>query len=178
MGMTMRRETIPLQCIRILLLILAVAGLESAALAASGGITLETSFSYPGSGVSTVPEGINNAGNIVVDVAFTATGEAAGYERYANGTFSAALNDPDSAENTTGGSGINDSGEIDGTYQQSTISYDYGFSFRTVRTRLIIKEQLVATARVKLSSKESTIKTISWGNGTRQMTSLSSWRSW
>jgi hypothetical protein len=77
--------------------------------------------------VSTSAEGINNAGDIAVNVAFTATGKTAGYERFANGTFSAALNDPDSAENTTGPFGINDSGEIDGTYQQSTTSYDYGF---------------------------------------------------
>ena len=72
------------------------------------------SFDY-GSGNSTYAFSISNNGNIVgyyVD----SGGVTRGYERFANGTFSAPIVDPNDNGNYTGAFGINNAGTIAGEY--------------------------------------------------------------
>ena len=62
---------------------------------------------------------INNNGD-VVGLFIDSSGAFKGYERFANGTFSAAIVDPNDNQNYTRALGINDSGTIVGSYLNVT----------------------------------------------------------
>lgn len=89
-------------------------------------ITLVSQFDYPSTGASTVPHSINNGGAIVGTVTFP-DGEQAGFERYPKGAF-VELTDPSGNGLDTQAAGINDSGVIDGFYENGGTSAIIGFT--------------------------------------------------
>ena len=97
------------------------------ALAALSGIAAQadtvTQFDFP-SGSNTRALGINDSGN-VVGVFNPSSGGVRGYERSANGTFSAAIADPSDNQNFTRATGINNSGTIVGDYLTQTNVTEY-----------------------------------------------------
>jgi uncharacterized membrane protein len=103
---------------------LAIAATASATLATS--ITLIGQFDYPSTGASTVPRAINNGGLIVGSVDFP-DGSAAGFVRLKNGTYT-ELTDPSGNGLDTQATGINDTGEVVGFYENGGTSAIIGFT--------------------------------------------------
>jgi hypothetical protein len=81
----------------------------------SGSIEVITTFDYPGAGNSTVPQKINERGD-VVGVFADSTGVTRGFVRFSNGSFSAPIVDPNDSVGFTEGRGINNSGIVCGDY--------------------------------------------------------------
>jgi hypothetical protein len=78
-------------------------------------IRVITTFDYPGTVISTGPQKINDRGDIVgfyIDSSFVVRG----FVRFANGSFSAPIVDPNDTCNTTLARGINNSRLICGSY--------------------------------------------------------------
>src|SRR5215469_13374015 len=71
-------------------------------------IRVITTFDYPGTGNSTFPQKINDAGDIVGN-SVDSSGDQIGFVRFRNGNFSAPIVDPNDTCNVTRGTGINDS---------------------------------------------------------------------
>jgi len=92
---------------------LAVTGASAETAAMS--IMLVSTFDYPGTGNQTRPQKINSAGDIT-GVYVDANGISHGFTRFANGTFSAPIDDPNSPTPFTEGRGINDSRTVCGDY--------------------------------------------------------------
>src|SRR6201981_3601057 len=81
----------------------------------SGSIKVIMTFDYPGTGNSTLPQKINERGDIVGE--FTdSLGVTRGFVRFSNGTFSAPIVDPNDTVGFTEGRGINNSRTVDGDY--------------------------------------------------------------
>ncbi len=72
----------------------------------SGSIEVITTFDYPGTGNLTLPQKINERGDIVGEF-IDSTAVTRGFVRFKNGTFSAPIVDPNDTVGFTEGRGIN-----------------------------------------------------------------------
>src|SRR5437764_10612475 len=83
--------------------------------ASSGSIEVITTFDYPGAGNLTLPQKINERGDVVGEF-IDSTGVTRGFVRFKNGSFSAPIVDPNDTVGFTEGRGINNSGTVAGDY--------------------------------------------------------------
>src|ERR1700730_6361111 len=81
----------------------------------SGSIEVITTFDYPGAGNSTLPQKINERGDIVGEF-IDSTGVTRGFVRFSNGRFSAPIVDPNDTVGFTEGRGINNPRTVCGDY--------------------------------------------------------------
>ena len=81
----------------------------------SGSIEVITTFDYPGTGNATLPQKINERGDIVGEFIDSA-GVTRGFVRFSNGSFSDPIVDPNDTVGFTEGRGINNSRTIAGDY--------------------------------------------------------------
>jgi uncharacterized membrane protein len=84
----------------------------------SGSIEVISTFDYPGAGNSTLPQKINERGDIVGEF-IDSTGVTRGFVRFSDGRFSAPIVDPNDTVGFTEGRGINNSRTIVGDYAVS-----------------------------------------------------------
>src|SRR5438093_1299856 len=84
----------------------------------SGSIEVITTFDYPGTGNSSLPQKINESGDVVVEF-FDSTGVTRGFVRFIDGSFSAPIVDPNDTVGFTEGRGINNSRTVAGDYPTS-----------------------------------------------------------
>src|SRR5207245_6480498 len=91
----------------------------------SGSIEVITTFDYPGTGNSTLPQKINERGDIV-GVFIDSLGVTRGFVRFSNGSFSAPIVDPNDTVGFTEGRGINNPGTVCGDYATSDAN-NHGF---------------------------------------------------
>ena len=78
-------------------------------------IQVITTFDYPGAGNLTLPQKINEKGDIVGEF-IDSSGVVRGFVRFSNGTFSAPIVDPNDTVGFTEGRGINNPGTVCGDY--------------------------------------------------------------
>src|SRR6266481_9713320 len=81
----------------------------------SGSIEVITTFDYPGTGNSTLPQKINERGDIV-GIYLDSLGVSRGFVRFSNGSFSAPIVDPNDTVGFTEARGINNPGTVVGDY--------------------------------------------------------------
>jgi hypothetical protein len=81
----------------------------------SGSIEVITTFDYPGTGNRTLPQKINERGDIV-GIFIDSSGVSRGFIRFSDGSFSAPIVDPNDTVGFTEGRGINNSRTVDGDY--------------------------------------------------------------
>src|SRR5215469_5754346 len=81
----------------------------------SGSIEVITTFDYPGTGNSTLPQKINERGDIV-GIFLDSLGVSRGFIRFSDGSFSAPIAEPNDTEDFTEGRGINNSRTVCGDY--------------------------------------------------------------
>jgi hypothetical protein len=84
----------------------------------SGSMEVITTFDYPGPGNSTLPQKINEKGDIV-GVFIDPNGVNRGFVRFSDGSFSAPIVDPNDTVGFTEGRGINNSRTVCGDYASS-----------------------------------------------------------
>ena len=80
----------------------------------SGSIEVITTFDYPGTGNSTLPQKINERGDVVG--VFVSSGVTRAFVRFSDGSFSAPIVDPNDTVGFTEGRGINNSRTVNGDY--------------------------------------------------------------
>ena len=80
-----------------------------------GSIQVTTTFDYPGTGNSTLPQEINESGDIV-GIFLDSNGVSRGFIRFSNGSFSAPIVDPNDTVGFTEARGINNSRTVCGDY--------------------------------------------------------------
>lgn len=83
--------------------------------ASSGSIEVITTFDYPGAGNLTLPQKINERGDVVGEF-IDASGVVRGFVRFSDGSFSAPIVDPNDTVGFTEGRGINNSRTVAGDY--------------------------------------------------------------
>lgn len=81
----------------------------------SGSIEVVTTFDYPGTGNLTLPQKINERGDIVGEF-IDPNGVTAGFVRFSDGSFSDPIVDPNDTVGFTEGRGINNSRTVVGDY--------------------------------------------------------------
>src|SRR4029450_8934716 len=86
--------------------------------AKSGSIEVITTFDYRGTGNNTLPQKINERGDVVGQFIDT-SGVVRGFVRFSDGSFSAPIVDPNDTVGFTEGRGINNSGTVAGDYLSS-----------------------------------------------------------
>src|SRR3989440_8982918 len=86
--------------------------------ASSGSIEVITTFDYPGAGNLTLPQKINERGDVVGEF-IDSSGVTRGFIRFSNGSFSDPIVDPNDTVGFTEGRGINNSGTVCGDYASS-----------------------------------------------------------
>jgi len=86
--------------------------------ASSGSIEVITTFDYPGTGNSTLPQKINERGD-VVGVFVDSAGVTRAFVRFSDGSFSDPIVDPNDTVGFTEGRGINNSRTVNGDYVAS-----------------------------------------------------------
>jgi uncharacterized membrane protein len=84
----------------------------------SGSIEVITTFDYPGAGNLTLPQKINERGDVVGEF-IDSNGVTRGFVRFSDGSFSAPIVDPNDAVGFTEGRGINNLGTVCGDYGTS-----------------------------------------------------------
>src|SRR6187549_3297505 len=84
----------------------------------SGSIEVITTFDYPGTGNQTLPQKINERGDIVGEF-IDSNGVTSGFVRFSDGSFSAPIVDPNDTVGFTEGRGINNSRTVCGDYATS-----------------------------------------------------------
>jgi len=84
----------------------------------AGSIEVITTFDYPGTGNSTLPQKINERGDIVGTFA-DSSGVTRGFVRFSDGSFSDPIVDPNDTVGFTEGRGINNSRTVVGDYSTS-----------------------------------------------------------
>src|SRR5258705_11867778 len=87
----------------------------------SGSIEVITTFDYPGTGNSTLPQKINERGDIV-GVFIDSSGVTRAFVRFSDGSFSAPIVDPNDTVGFTEGRGINSSRPVVGDYASSEVN--------------------------------------------------------
>src|SRR5215510_2106661 len=90
-------------------------GTFAAHAANSGSIEVIATFDYPGTGNNTLPQKINERGDIVGSF-IDSSGVTRGFVRFSNGSFSDPIVDPNDTVGFTEGRGINNSRTVDGDY--------------------------------------------------------------
>jgi len=83
--------------------------------APSGSIEVVTTFDYPGAGNNTLPQKINERGDIVGEF-IDSSGVVRGFVRFSDGSFSAPIVDPNDTVGFTEGRGINNPRTVVGDY--------------------------------------------------------------
>jgi hypothetical protein len=83
--------------------------------ASSGSIEVITTFDYPGAGNQTLPQKINERGD-VVGVVIDSNGVTRAFVRFSDGSYSDPIVDPNDTVGFTEGRGINNSRTVDGDY--------------------------------------------------------------
>ena len=83
--------------------------------ASSGSIEVITTFDYPGAGNQTLPQKINERGDVVGEF-IDSSGVTRGFIRFSNGSFSDPIVDPNDTVGFTEGRGINNSRTVAGDY--------------------------------------------------------------
>src|SRR5213080_3454270 len=91
----------------------------------SGSIEVITTFDYPGTGNSTLPQKINERGDVVGEF-IDSNGVTRAFVRFSDGSFSAPIVDPNDTVGFTEGRGINNSRRVCGDYVISD-GNDHGF---------------------------------------------------
>src|SRR6476660_3888529 len=86
--------------------------------ATSGSIEVITTFDYPGTGNNTLPQKINERGEVVGEF-IDSSGVTRGFVRFSDGSFSAPIVDPNDTVGFTEGRGINNSRTVVGDYATS-----------------------------------------------------------
>src|SRR6267142_6097819 len=86
--------------------------------ASSGSIEVITTFDYPGAGNLTLPQKINEGGDVVGEF-IDSSGVTRGFVRFSDGSFSAPIVDPNDTVGFTEGRGINNSRTVCGDYASS-----------------------------------------------------------
>jgi uncharacterized membrane protein len=81
----------------------------------SGSIEVITTFDYPGAGNLTLPQKINEKGDVVGEF-IDSSGVARAFVRFSDGSFSAPIVDPNDTVGFTEGRGINNSRTVAGDY--------------------------------------------------------------
>jgi len=81
----------------------------------SGSIEVITTFDYPGTGNSTLPQKINERGDVVGEF-IDSSGVTRGFIRFSDGSFSAPIVDPNDTVGFTEGRGINNPRTVCGDY--------------------------------------------------------------
>ncbi len=81
-------------------------------------IEVITTFDYPGTGNSTLPQKINQRGDVVGEF-IDSNGVTRAFVRFSDGSFSDPIVDPNDTVGFTEGRGINNSGTVDGDYLDS-----------------------------------------------------------
>ena len=81
----------------------------------SGSIEVITTFDYPGAGNLTLPQKINERGDVVGEF-IDSSGVTRGFVRFSDGSFSAPIVDPNDTVGFTEGRGINNSRTVCGDY--------------------------------------------------------------
>jgi hypothetical protein len=81
----------------------------------SGSIQVITTFDYPGAGNSTLPQKINERGDVVGEF-IDSSGVTRGFVRFSDGSFSAPIVDPNDTVGFTEGRGINNLRTVAGDY--------------------------------------------------------------
>src|SRR4029450_7573910 len=84
----------------------------------SGSIEVITTFDYPGAGNNTLPQKINERGDIVGEF-IDSNGVTRGFVRFSDGSFSDPIVDPNDTVGFTEGRGINNSRTVCGDYLSS-----------------------------------------------------------
>jgi uncharacterized membrane protein len=84
----------------------------------SGSIEVITTFDYPGTGNQTLPQKINERGDIVGEF-IDSSGVTRGFIRFSDGSFSDPIVDPNDTVGDTEGRGINNSRTVCGDYGTS-----------------------------------------------------------
>jgi hypothetical protein len=84
----------------------------------SGSIEVITTFDYPGAGNLTLPQKINERGDVVGEF-IDSNGVTRAFVRFSDGSFSAPIVDPNDTVGFTEGRGINNSGTVCGDYASS-----------------------------------------------------------
>src|SRR6476619_1826047 len=84
----------------------------------SGSIEVITTFDYPGAGNNTLPQKINERGDIV-GIFLDSNLVSRGFVRFSDGSFSAPIVDPNDTVGFTEGRGINNSRTVVGDYATS-----------------------------------------------------------
>ena len=97
------------------LFVFPVMGMFGQQAASTGSIQVLTTFDYPGAGNSTLPQKINERGD-VVGVFINSSGVSRAFVRFSDGSFSAPIVDPNDTVGFTEGRGINNSRTVDGDY--------------------------------------------------------------
>ena len=83
--------------------------------ASSGSIDVITTFDYPGAGNLTLPQKINERGDVVGEF-IDSSGVTRGFVRFSDGSFSDPIVDPNDTVGFTEGRGINNSRTVAGDY--------------------------------------------------------------
>src|SRR5262245_14828057 len=86
--------------------------------ASSGSIEVITTFDYPGVGISTLPQKINNRGDVVGEY-IDSSGVVRAFVRFSDGSFSDPIVDPNDSVGFTEGRGINNTRLVNGDYVAS-----------------------------------------------------------
>src|SRR5215510_1027725 len=86
--------------------------------ASSGSIEVITTFDYPGAGNQTLPQKINERGDVVGEY-IDSNGVARAFLRYSDGSFSDPIVDPNDTVGFTEGRGINNARLVNGDYVAS-----------------------------------------------------------
>jgi hypothetical protein len=81
----------------------------------SGSIEVITTFDYPGPGNSTLPQKINNRGDVVGEY-IDSSGVARAFVRFSDGSYSDPIVDPNDTVGFTEGRGINNARTVNGDY--------------------------------------------------------------
>jgi hypothetical protein len=84
----------------------------------SGSIEVITTFDYPGAGNQTLPQKINERGDVVGEY-IDSSGVVRGFVRFSDGSFSDPIVDPNDNVGFTEGRGINNSRTVNGDYVAS-----------------------------------------------------------
>src|SRR5437762_6225879 len=84
----------------------------------SGSIEVITTFDYPGAGNLTLPQKINERGDVVGEF-IDSSGVTRGFVRFSDGSFSDSIVDPNDTVGFTEGRGINNSRTVCGDYASS-----------------------------------------------------------
>src|SRR5215472_2074227 len=91
----------------------------------AGSIEVITTFDYPGTGNSTIPQKINERGDIV-GIYLDSNLVSRGFVRFSDGSFSAPIVEPNDTVGFTQARGINNSGTVCGDYASSD-GNEHGF---------------------------------------------------